>query len=76
MQQLDKPLKKAKQVKPRLPSPTISEPIDRYLTEEEVNAPIPSDQQVIFLGDKRNYNHDSNAKTITVQADGVVVYQY
>jgi hypothetical protein len=74
MQKLDKPLKQ--QVKPKVANPKISEPIDKLVTEEELQAPIPSDQEVVFMGKNKKYNPDSNAKTITVLEDGTVIYSY
>ena len=74
MQKLDKPLKQ--QVKPKAADQKISEPIDKMVTEAELNAPIPSDQEVVFLGKNQTYNPDSNAKTITVLEDGTVIYSY
>lgn len=71
-----KPDKPNKQVKPKVADEVISEPLDILVTEEELNAPIPSNQQVIFLGTNKKYNPDSNAKTITVKADGTVIYSY
>ena len=68
--------KQNKQVKPKVADEVISEPLDILVTEEELSAPIPSNQQVIFLGEKRKYNPDSNAKIITVKADGTVIYSY
>ena len=74
MQKLDKPHKQ--QVKPKAVDPKISEPIDKMVTEEELNAPIPSDQKVEFIGKNKKYNPDSNAKHIQVFEDGTVIYSY
>lgn len=68
--------KQNKQVKPKVADEVISEPLDILVTEEELSAPIPSNQQVIFLGTIKKYNPDSNAKVITVKADGTVIYSY
>lgn len=58
------------------PEEVISEPIDRLVTAEELSAPVPEGQIVTFLGDIKKYNKDSNAKRITVLADGSVIYEY
>lgn len=76
---MDQPIKQDKQPKTLKQEPKakpISEPVDRFVTQEEVDAPIPSDQTVVFLGPHKKYNHDSNAKSITVCADGSVIYEY
>lgn len=58
------------------PEEIISEPIDKLVTEEELSAPVPEGQIVTFLGSNKKYNKDSNAKRITVRADGTVIYEY
>ena len=72
------PLKASKPPK-ELDSPIISEPENIFLSEERVNAPIPSDQKVIYQNEdarKHKYNPDSNAKIIEVKANGSVIYSY
>ena len=73
---MDQPIKQPKTPKQEPKAKTISEPVDRFVTQEEVDAPIPSNQKVVFLGSHKKYNHDSNAKNITVCADGSVIYEY
>lgn len=73
---MDQPIKQPKPLKQEPKAKPISEPIDRFISEEEVNAPIPTNQEVIFLGSHKKYNHDSNARIITVNADGSVIYEY
>jgi hypothetical protein len=61
------------------PSPKLSEPIDRFVTEEELNAPPPSHQIIEYIGvgaEKIKFTPQPKAKIIRVYAKGTVVYVY
>lgn len=59
--------------------PLQSEPIDKLVTEEELNAPPPSHQVIEYIGigaNKIKFTPQPKAKIIRVYAKGTVVYVY
>jgi hypothetical protein len=61
------------------PGPTLSEPIDKLVTEEELNAPPPSNQIIEYIGEGAEaikFTPQPKAKIIRVYAKGNVVYVY
>lgn len=61
------------------PGPTLSEPIDKLVTEEELNAPPPSNQIIAYIGagaEKIKFEPQPQARVIRIYANGNVVYSY